>query len=48
MSNFNTQIIKSLSQGISIDEIIRLEIEEVVNQLLLNELIFFITKNTMS
>lgn len=31
MSNFNTDIVKSLSQGISIEEIIRLEIEEVVN-----------------
>ena len=42
MSNFNTDIIKSLSQGISIDEIIRLEIEDVVNQLLLNELTVFL------
>ena len=42
MSNFNTDIFKSLSQGISIEEIIRLEIEEVVNQLLLNELTIFL------
>ena len=42
MSNFNTDIFKSLSQGISIEEIIRLEIEEVVNQLLLNELTVFL------
>ena len=42
MSNFNTEIFKSLSQGISIEEIIRLEIEEVVNQLLLNELTIFL------
>lgn len=42
MSNFNTEIFKSLSQGISIEEIIRLEIEEVVNQLLLNELTVFL------
>lgn len=42
MSNFNTDIIKSLSQGISIEEIIRLELEEVINQLLLNELTVFL------
>ncbi len=42
MSNFYTDIIKSLSQGISIEEIIRLEIEEVVNQLLLYELTVFL------
>ncbi len=42
MFNFNTDIIKSLSQGISIEEIIRLELEEVINQLLLNELTVFL------
>lgn len=42
MSNFNTDIFKSLSQGISIEEIIRLELEEVINQLLLNELTVFL------
>ena len=42
MSNFNTDIIKSLSQGISIEEIIRLELEEIINQLLLNELTVFL------
>ena len=42
MSNFNTDIFKSLSQGISIEEIIRLEIEEVVNHLLINELTVFL------
>ena len=42
MSNFNTELIKALSQGISIDEIVRLEIETVVNQLLLTELTEFL------
>ena len=42
MSNFNTEVIKALSQGFSIDEIIRLEIETVVNQLLLTELTEFL------
>mgnify|MGYP001446313212 FL=1 len=42
MYNFNTAIIKALSQGFSIDEIIRLEIETVVNQLLLTELTEFL------
>lgn len=41
MSNLNTEVIKALSQGFSIDEIIRLEIETVVNQLLLTELTEF-------
>ena len=42
MSNFNTEVIKALSQGISIYEIVRLEIETVVNQLLLTELTEFL------
>src|SRR5690554_4696559 len=42
MSNFNTELIKALSQGFSIDEIVRLEIETVVNQLLLTELTEFL------
>lgn len=42
MSNLNTAIIKAWSQGFSIDEIIRLEIETVVNQLLLTELTEFL------
>ena len=42
MYNFNTAIIKALSQGFSIDEITRLEIETVVNQLLLTELTEFL------
>ena len=42
MSNFNTEVIKALSQGFSIDEIVRLEIETVVNQLLLTELTEFL------
>ncbi len=42
MSNFNTDIIKALSQGITIDEIIRQELEDVVNQLLINELTIFL------
>lgn len=31
MSKFNTDIIKSLTQGMSIEEIMRLEIEKVEN-----------------
>ena len=42
MSNFNTDIIKALSQGITIDEIIRQELEDVVNQLLTHELTIFL------
>ena len=42
MSNFNTEVTKALSQGFSIDEIVRLEIETVVNQLLLTELTEFL------
>ncbi|NLW14801.1 MAG: IS256 family transposase [Erysipelothrix sp.] len=42
MSNFNTDIIEALSQGITIDEIIRQELEDVVNQLLVNELTIFL------
>ena len=43
MSNFNTDIIEALSQGITIDEIIRQELEDVVNQLLVNELTIFLS-----
>lgn len=42
MSNFNAEVIKALSQGFSIDEIVRLEIETVVNQLPLTELTEFL------
>lgn len=42
MFNFNTDIIKALSQGITIDEIIRQELEDVVNQLLTHELTIFL------
>ena len=42
MSNFNTDLIKALSQGISIDEIIKEEIETSINQLLETELTVFL------
>lgn len=42
MSNFNTEIIKALSQGTSIDELVRKEIEVAINQLLLTELTTFL------
>ena len=42
MSNFNTDLIKALSQGISIDEIIKEEVETSINQLLETELTVFL------
>lgn len=42
MSNFNTELIKALSQGNPIEELIRKEIEFGINQLLLTELTTFL------
>lgn len=42
MNHFSTQLYKALSQGYSIDEIIRQEIESVVNTLLKTELTIFL------
>lgn len=42
MSNFNTELIKALSQGNPIEELIRREIEFGINQLLLTELTTFL------
>lgn len=42
MNHFSTQLTKALSQGYSIDEIIRQEIETTINQLLRTELTVFL------
>lgn len=42
MSNFNTELIKALSQGISIESLVRNEIELSVNHLLETELTVFL------
>ena len=42
MNHFSTQLTKALSQGYSIDEIIRQEIESTINQLLKTELTVFL------
>lgn len=42
MNNFNTELFQALSQGYSIDEIIRSEVESTINHLLKSELTAFL------
>ena len=42
MNNFNTEFFQALSQGLSIDEFFRIEVESAVNHLLKTELTQFL------